>query len=458
LLVVSGNTTTIYTVSGTIKDVDQFPVAGAVITDMNGAMAVTDVNGNYTLHVQSGDNRITATKSGYIIAPKQVTVLTNLSNVNFIAEVGCGNIVVNPAVTTGEGGWDFHTSDTDVIAGTDTTIFNSAPSSGRTGIDPAAAINVPSITWARSQVYHIPDDPDFGADTAFLGIYLYQVSTSAVGEGDHQYVDILDEDNNLLRTVLFENLNTAAWTYHEFLLDDFIGKDIKVQVRTLNDGTGGVSAMYFDDVNLTICNLHCSEQVLNGGFELPSTDPNSGWYMYTSTVVSPTYTTALAHRGLWSMQTGIPLGGANVEDSFSEVFQYDINLPSSHQAALLSFWLYNTSARTVVTVTNQTTGAPLPQLKSVPAVPYRSGPRIADQTNIPANDTFYVYIMDNNDEPLEGPLVWKTATNTNEWQRYQFDVSRFLGQDIELLFGIYNDGLGKVSAMYIDDVSLGTCP
>jgi hypothetical protein len=373
---------------------------------------------------------------------------------NFLAQVGCGNIVVNPTVTTGAGGWNFASDKPGVIAGTDTTIFNSAPSSGRTGIDPAAAINILSTTTARSQVYHIPSDPTWGADSAFLGIYLYQVSTSAIGEGDHQYLDLLDKHNNLLRNLWFGNLNTAAWTYYEFNLDDFIGQDIKIQVRTVNDGVGGVSAMYFDDVNLTICNTHCSEQVLNGNFEL-ATD----WLMFAGEVVTPTYTTAFNHTfaGLQSMQTGIPLGGANVVNSFSEVFQ-TINLPSSHKSALLNFWLYNTSATTVITVTNGTSVASIPQFTAVPAIPYLESPTAANEANSPEDDTFYVYIMDTSFEPLEGPLVWKTATNTNEWQRYQFDVSKYLGEDIVLLFGTFNNGTGAVSAMYVDDVSLGTCP
>jgi hypothetical protein len=32
-----------------------------------------------------------------------------------------------------------------------------------------------------------------------------------------------------------------------------------------------------------------------------------------------------------------------------------------------------------------------------------------------------------------------------------------MGQQIELLFGTYNDGKGGPSAMWIDDVVVGTC-
>jgi hypothetical protein len=455
-LMKSGGTTTTFTVTGTITDVDGFALAYAVVEDVHGASAVTDANGRYTLTVQAGQNTLTATRSGYTFAPSEVSlnILASLSNVNFLAQVGCGNIVVNPTVTTGAGGWDFASDKPGVIAGTDATIFNSPPSSGRTGIDPAAAINILSTTTARSQVYHIPSDPTWGADSVFLGVYLYQVTTSVPGTGDHQYLDLLDKHNNLLENLWFGNLNTAAWTYYEFNLDEYIGQDVKIQVRTVNDGTGGVSAMYFDDVNLTICNTHCSEQVLNGNFEL-ATD----WFMFATTVVPPVYTTAFNHTfaGLQSMQTGIPLGGVNVVDSFSEVFQ-TVDLPSSHDSALLNFWLYNTSVTPVITVTNGTSVTALPQLTKVPAIQSGARPSVVDEANTPDEDTFYVYIMDTFYEPLEAPLVWKVATNTNEWQRYQFDVSEYLGEDIVILFGMFNDGIGEVSAMYVDDVSLGTCP
>ena len=438
-----------YSVSGTIRDTDGYPVAGVVVKDVNGVTAVTDQYGHYSIQVLAGPNTLTATKSGYSTLPLNLNVASALNDVNFSVQVGCGNIVVNDSVNVGEGGWDFLTDNDDVIAGTDLIVFNTAPSSGRTGIDPAAGINELSNTRARSQVYHIPSEE---LDSVFVGLWVFQVSTSAgvVGDYDHQYIELLDEDDNVVRTILFENLNTAAWTYVEYsleqdLTDDlFPHRNIKIQVRTVNDGTGGVSAMYFDNVALVMCNTHCEDQIVDGGFEL-----QTGWFMYAPQVISPTYTTAFAHTGLWSVQTGIPVGDPNVE-SFSEVFQ-DVNLPSSHSGALLTFWLYTTSSGGIVPV------PALPSLtREVTARPEteRRSPLSIQAT--PENDTIYVYVLDEDGESLRR-LFFEEATDTNGWTRYSFTLSEFMGEDIQLLFGTYNDGDRDVSAMYIDDVILGTC-
>ena len=74
-----------FTVSGTVKDVDQFPVANVTITDKNDAVALTAVRG------------------GYDIAPQNLNVTSNLTAVNFTAQVGCGSIVVNETLTVGMG-------------------------------------------------------------------------------------------------------------------------------------------------------------------------------------------------------------------------------------------------------------------------------------------------------------------------------------------------------------------
>ena len=84
-----------FTVSGTVKDVDQFPVANVTITDKDGAVAVTDIDGKYSFKVKAGENTLTAVRSGYDIAPQNLNVTSNLTAVNFTAQVGCGSIVVN---------------------------------------------------------------------------------------------------------------------------------------------------------------------------------------------------------------------------------------------------------------------------------------------------------------------------------------------------------------------------
>jgi bacillopeptidase F (M6 metalloprotease family) len=72
-------------------------------------------------------------------------------------------------------------------------------------------------------------------------------------------------------------------------------------------------------------------------------------------------------------------------------------------------------------------------------------------------DWLYLYVNDDEGDFLERLMWEKTIDSKNTWLRYRFDLSDYMGQKIQLLFGTYNDGRGGPSAVYIDDVVLGTC-
>jgi hypothetical protein len=406
---------------------------------------------------------LTATRSGYTIDPITVNVTSSLTQANFSAQVGCGNIVFNEQVTSWMGGWDFLTDqEDDVVAGTDAVIFQSAPSSGRVGINPGVDNNVASTTRARSQLYHIPVESD--ADAVFLGVYVYEVNTGAGAEFDRQYIDLVDEDGDV-HNLYTSFANTAAWTYMEFPLDDFLGETVRIQFRALNTGGSFYSTMYFDDVQLVICNTHCDNRILNSGFETLPPAWDSGWLYNAEAVINPWYSTAPdpVHSGLWSMQLGIPTEGVtntlgtyypDVESS-SEVWQRNITLPDDQSGGLLTFWIYRTRAEGVTPPVPLLPSALGPSKNVLPLVdPAFSGPRVVTAT--PEEDWVYAYIYDDDGDFLAKPL-WQRATNDTIWIRYSFDLSDYMGQQIEVLFGVYNDGLGGPSAMWIDDVVVGTC-
>jgi len=446
------------TVSGAVMDADRYPVANVVITDIHGATTTTDLNGSYALQVQPGLNTLTATRSGYSIEPLSINAAANLTAVNFSAQVGCGSIVTNEMLNADMGGWDFLSDQEDVVPGIDSTfVANSPPSSGRVGINTGVDSNIASTTRARSQVYHIPSD----ADAVFLGIWINLVDTG-VGENDRAFIDLLDADNNIITTLYtVPRDSVSAWTFLEFGLDAYTDRSVKIQVRVLNDGGAFSATLYFDDVTLIICNTHCDSQIINGGFE--TTD---GWLYNQEAIINPWYNPGPPppHSGLFSMQTGIPVSGTlsiltglnyfNLESS-SEVWQRNIDLPDG-SGAMLTFWIYRTRLEGVpppvpVPPADFSLRSAVPELAgSISRVP-------AAITATPPEDWTYVYILDDHRDFLAKPF-WQRATNDNAWIRYDFDISDFMGQQIELLFGTYNDGKGGPAAMFIDDVEVGTCP
>jgi hypothetical protein len=70
---------------------------------------------------------------------------------------------------------------------------------------------------------------------------------------DVQYAIILDVNDNVLEFVMWKLSNEQYWVWHQFGLLRYAGRSIKVQFGTYNDGWGGISSMYVDDVDLEIC-------------------------------------------------------------------------------------------------------------------------------------------------------------------------------------------------------------
>jgi hypothetical protein len=136
----------------------------------------------------------------------------------------------------------------------------------RTGIlDPN--LNVLSYSSARQKV-KISND----AVSAQLSLWVYTASGETtltlagpeltIGEPfgteafsqDFQYILVLDKYGNLVETLDNTLSNGQTWTHKSFDLSDYIGwGEIMIQFGTFNNGYGGVSSMYVDDVTLEVC-------------------------------------------------------------------------------------------------------------------------------------------------------------------------------------------------------------
>jgi photosystem II stability/assembly factor-like uncharacterized protein len=177
----------------------------------------------------------------------------------------------------------------------------------------------------------------------------------------------------------------------------------------------------------------CQERLLNGGAE-----QDTGW-SFPVTPATAGYSTAQAHGGTRSIRVGI-IGGVN-RYAYSSALQH-ITIPVTSATATLNLWLYLVSTET-----------------AAPAEPSPAALQAAAHNRPPATpfggDAQYVFIMDEDSNLLE-PLLW-TQQNANGWQQYLFDLSDYIGQTIVVLIGTYNDGLGGVTGLYLDDASLLAC-
>jgi hypothetical protein len=167
----------------------------------------------------------------------------------------------------------------------------------------------------------------------------------------------------------------------------------------------------------------CTEAIANGGFE-----SDEHWEIPV-TIYPANYTTAIAHSGNRSMRVGIVEPADNVY-SYSSARQA-VNIPADAISATLRFWLYTVSEE--------------PAVGGFPVHPLATA----------AGDAEYVLILDEDDQRID-TLLWQ-RTDDRQWMSHQFDLMDYAGQTIKLQFGVYNDGWGKVTGMYLDDVSLELC-
>jgi hypothetical protein len=95
-----------------------------------------------------------------------------------------------------------------------------------------------SEEWATLALPAIPQSTVFGKEAL---------------ASDVQYVLVLDQFDNWIGTLLWQRSDAQVWKLHTFDLSNYSGESIKIQFGTYNDGFGGVTAMYVDDVSLQMC-------------------------------------------------------------------------------------------------------------------------------------------------------------------------------------------------------------
>jgi hypothetical protein len=446
-----------YTVSGRVTDSQGNPLQGVTITSDSGLTTTTNSKGSYSLEgLWTGPNALTAAGTNLLFDPavQELNVTKNIGGVNFTGSP-VTELIVNGGFENNSG-WVIPV--TEYKAGYSLTQAHSGSRSMRTGIV-ASADNRYSYS-STSQAITIPSN----ATTARLYIWLFPQTTEAMtalsaefqaGEkpnfseatesSDAQYVLILDQNGNVLETLIWMRSDNRYWTQHQFNLTRWAGRTIQVHIGTYNDGKGGVTALYADDVSVQVTSdttpppQVCANALSNSGFE-----SNTAWNI-PITAYTAGYSTVRFKNGARSMRTGI----VNVADNryaYSDAWQY-ATIPSNAVNARLKMWYYPISGE-VAALGNglvEATPPPLPKARTLE--------EFYDTVN--SEDAQYVLVLDTNGYILDYLLWFKS--NAQAWKYIEVDMLKYKGKTIRLQFGTYNDGKDGVSALYVDDMFVDYC-
>ncbi len=155
----------------------------------------------------------------------------------------CTNLLANSDMESASG-WTFGNTPAKGI-------FTSAQAysgnhSARLGIVGGSNVASWSSMW---QAVSVP-----AGDELHLRLYVYPLSNPYDGN-DLQEIKILNADgSSTLRQVWSAVSDSGAWQELVFdNLSDFLEQDIEIYINVRNDGAGGVTGMYVDDVILEVC-------------------------------------------------------------------------------------------------------------------------------------------------------------------------------------------------------------
>ena len=238
-------------------------------------------SGNYVASLWSFGDGITSTQTSpthTFTTPGMYTITLTVSDASgtlfllgdtsTLTRTNYINVVLSCAEGIANGGFeddgDWLILGTPYPAAYTTTITHSGVRSMRAGIvEPGD--NVYSYSSFR-QTVSVPTDT-VGATLRF---WLYPVSGDPLGTlrhpvwplaasiedaalaGDLQYVIVIDEDD-VISWLVSQRTNDQEWTLYELDVGSYAGQTVKLQFGAYNDGEGGVTAMYVDDVSLEVC-------------------------------------------------------------------------------------------------------------------------------------------------------------------------------------------------------------
>jgi hypothetical protein len=412
--------TRFWAISGQVTLSTSGALVGATVSNTtSGTTTSTDSSGNYIFSkLSSGTYTIVPSMSGYTFSPtsRSVTVGPDATSRNFVAYVQQST---NGGFESGSSSWN--TPATAYTARITTEAAYTGSASMRVGITNTSA-NKYSYSSAM-QTISIPSNTK-----ATLGAWLYPTASGNMGN-DMQYVLVLDRYGRIVEWLLRMQRNDNRWLYYSFDLSDYAGQTIKILFGVYNDGYGGVTGMYVDDVSLTFTSLARSSRSM-----APMVSVRQGADSRIGKGVAGTGLSLVAN-GSFETTGSWEIKDAAVSQQLARVGSGSLMVgvadPKANKAG-------NSYATQLVTVTeeNTTLGAWL--------YPFSSETK--------GKDVQSVLLLDRNNRVVD-TLLWMRKSD-QKWQYYEFDLSAYMGQAVKVYFGAYNDGQDGVTGMFVDDVKL----
>jgi hypothetical protein len=309
---------------------------------------------------------------------------------------------------------------------------------------------------------------------------------------DLQFVDVVDAGTGERITRLWAQLaNRENWLFLQFDLTSLRGRTVQLVFGVTNDGTGGKTSLFVDNVSLLACGVEPAPTPVWTPTPTPTpalidfvtvtptpvdfvtvTPTPVDFVMGTPTPISPLPTPILifpltpAPLPAGCMENTLVNG--SFENSIHENFGWIIGddpvppeITGEGIDGLRAMRLGNppdSGRRSVVTYSS------VRQLTTLPATALTARLRWSHRshTQEPPNPNPGHY-DDRQDVILLTPdlvtkrILYRDLRNTGFWQEESVDLTHFLGETFYVYFNAYNNGNGLRTWMFLDNVRLEIC-
>ena len=186
---------------------------------------------------------------------------------------------------------------------------------------------------------------------------------------------------------------------------------VNIAAGTITDQFGNPGADFSGNYQYVASNWCHSGIIQNGGFE---TGDFTGWVI-TGHDNDPVITNVNPHSGTYSAAAGNFGPYPSPEPTGYSLVYQQFTVPAGQSRLNLWHWDYSTD---------------------------------------PASDIQYAYVTDGSGNNVLQLIVAQYGTNGQTWINEQVDMTPYAGQSVRIYFGVYQDGGGDDTGMYVDDVAL----
>ena len=293
------------------------------------------------------------------------------------------------------------------------------------------------------------------AQSITLRFNVYPLSEPSAGD-DEQYLALLDPATGTRIAKPWRTQSDGrAWSEEVIDLSQYRGRSLVLYFNVYNDGSGGRTAMYIDDVSLQVCTaptptptptITPTPTATSAATNTPTATP-----IVPTPTPSATATTPAGPCQLSCLPNGDFEGYGTWQLGTAPLYPTYVSGQGLHGSRAMR--LGNDGLENVASYSSIRQNVVLPDWPATISLRFWYRPL---SEGVDADDYQELLLLQPQSQEVEARL-WRVTRDDRRWLQQLVDLSVYRGRSVSLYFNVNNDGAGGRTAMYLDDVCLELC-